>query len=111
MALPARIKVGPLTYRVSSKAASHDREQVEQKSELDGVCDHTKQQISLSPQLLPDASRVVLVHELLHAIFHITGLGHDMEDGTEEKLCRVLEGPLVMLLRDNPRLVAHLTER
>lgn len=46
-----------------------------------------------------------LLHELTHALLAAT----DLSDEEEERVARVLGPGLLMLLRDNPDLVAYLT--
>lgn len=56
--------------------------------------------------------RETLMHEIMHAAFHTSGLTHvidDMGDDREEKVIAPLAGPILAVLRENPEVLAYLT--
>lgn len=52
----------------------------------------------------PDCMASTMVHELIHAIHFSYGL----KNKREEEMCLALEGPLLGLIADNPRLCVAL---
>lgn len=105
--LPTGIKVGAQHLTVKTEQA--------EEMERDGIDGRYRGSIALI-QIRGDrpiqAIRDTLLHECLHAILFIDGicsalgLNHDKE----EKLVGLLTPRLLALLRDNPQLVAYLTE-
>lgn len=61
--------------------------------------------IGVAPNLSPDAMASTVVHEIVHAIWHTYKLPETVD---EETACRMLEGPLLAFLCDNPALIAQL---
>jgi hypothetical protein len=104
-----RVQIGPARYRVVVGQAAIDRRAAEDgRSELLGHCHNDELVITVSPKMAEDAQRDTLLHEVLHAIFHSTGLAHDLGDEKEESMIRRLTPALLDLIRRNPRLVADL---
>lgn len=106
--LPQRIKVGPLTYKV----AYWTNEDLHGHGDIlyYGRCMKPTCTIYLRPGLADCRLREVLVHELLHAAFDVTGL--DQQEGAnEEATVSALAYPILAILRDNPDLVAFLTAK
>lgn len=101
---PKVVYVGPYDYTVrftKSLGAS-----------LYGETDNTNSELLVHPKQSPSNLRDTLLHEALHAIFHVSGaskaLSWDM--ATEEQLIRLLNPWLVQLVQDNPELIAYLIE-
>lgn len=69
--------------------------------------------IILSPSQDYQSLRETFVHELLHAAVYDADGGNEtfLDTETEEKVCRLLAGRLVDLIRRNPRLVTYLTAK
>lgn len=82
------LKIGPCTYAVV-------RAQI---TEL-GLCSYKEQQITLRPDMHPTTERIVLWHEVIHAI--LFQLGYNDHD---EKLVDGLAHNIVSVLVENPRL-------
>lgn len=72
--------------------------------------DHNPGLIRIGPGQLADAERVVLMHELLHELFDYGIIGQVVSKQDEEFILNLLDSWLVALLRENPELVAYLTE-
>lgn len=51
----------------------------------------------------------ILFHELAHAFFHVFNIPKK-PDRDEEGICLVMESPLAILFRDNPKLLAAICE-
>lgn len=110
MNLPRSIVVGPFTYRVhhSKKEWKKFEEQ-----ECAGQTCISSSNIYLNPQITGPVLKEVLLHETLHACWHLAGNVDDLihkpnQEVREEAAVRVMSTPLLQVLRDNPLLVAYL---
>lgn len=97
---PKTVKVGPVNYTVRS----YENLAGDDGKALWGHCNHTSLEVALNNGVAKDFERVVLMHELLHGIYHLSGLP-DSEQ--EEQVVNSLAPLLVLLLRDNPKLVEY----
>ena len=114
--MPATIRVGAVTYRVTIDP--DDWMRIEHKIQSKGDYGHTlnvEATIYVSPEATPDVQRVTLWHEVMHALCTAVmgspdwrGLGKKKND-REEAVVSAFESPIVLVLRDNPALVAYLT--
>lgn len=82
------LKIGPCTYAVVWSAITEY-----------GLCDYKRQTITLQPDLHPTAERLVLWHEIIHAILY--QLGYSDHD---EKLVDGLAHSIVSVLSENQTL-------
>lgn len=110
MRMPTQLRVGPYTYTVATDTAELDRRSRESRRDLLGECCTTTQSIAVRTEdVSPGAVIDTLLHEALHAVIGV----HAVDAGDydeEEKLVRQLTPGLVALLRDNPELVAAITQ-
>jgi hypothetical protein len=97
---PTRIQVGPYLVRVVWDADLLD-------SDAGGHFEGSKLRIIVNPDTEADVQRSVLLHELLHACV-FCGAEESIKD--EESAVSVLTTPLFQVLRDNPKVVAWLSE-
>jgi hypothetical protein len=116
--MPVVVVVGPITYRVTHSVGDWMR--VEHETLTKGYYGHTDNMLAtiyINPDSPPDVARLSLWHEVMHAMCaaflggntHWQGLGKGKTQGDrEESVIRVLESPIVCVLRDNPALVAYL---
>jgi len=98
-----KVKIGHLEYAVEGlhpEKADAER--------ADGLFIARFQKIFIRSDLPPDQQAGVLLHEILHAIFHAHGLPNSRL--TEEDVATRLEGPLASLIRDNPFLMKTLAD-
>lgn len=77
-----------------------DREHMEQLEKY-AWCDKNRQKIVIERGLRPRMLADVVIHEILHAIHCATGAEQEL---SEEQIAMTFSGPLVCVLRDNPRL-------
>jgi len=113
--MPATVIVGSVTYRVTIDPDDWMRyEHKNQSKGCYGHTDHVLALILLNPESAPDVARQTLWHELIHALCEVTmgrpdwrGLGKEQVD-REEAVVRAFESPVLLVLRDNPDLVAYL---
>lgn len=59
-----------------------------------------------------DNLREILVHEIIHAAYHVSSLTHypRPKDGDiEEYVCSILAGPIAQVFQDNPKVVKYLS--
>lgn len=66
MKFPPEVKLGPFTYRVTSKARDWKKLDRDMDSHW-GYTDHGSATILMRPDLNPALERVTLLHEVLHA--------------------------------------------
>lgn len=115
MALPKKIKLGSQTYAIHERTVNEDA----------GLADthaytYTNGNfIVINKDLNPQLQRRYLMHELLHAIIFVFGQNDkadkdertDTHENLEHWFIYLTQEPLVMILRDNPTLVAFLLEK
>ncbi len=98
MRLPKSIKVGfrsvPVTSRRFSDASVYGQYHVHED------------RIDINRALAPNMRAMVLVHEVLHAMFATAMPAVD--DETEETIIRALTPQIVGWIRDNPKLIEAL---
>lgn len=111
MRMPTTIKIGTQTYRLQLRSPKDD-------GGLTSSLAYTLVEsnlIVLSNQLPIDRQRSVLIHELLHALIYSFTRQDTPEkletfDDWEHHFIGIVQEPLTMLLRDNPQLIAYLTQ-
>ncbi len=107
MARPRVARIGHQHWRVMFSRGVVRAAGEEFGYELDGVCNTENQTIAVHPfPEAPDHERMVLVHELMHACLHETGLDLDKED--EERFIVALSPRLLDALQSNPTIVSYL---
>lgn len=103
------MKVGPIEYDVVFDSQVLDINSLRTGA---GVCLgltlHHATTIMVDDNVSEDVQASTLLHEVLHAVFDVTGVSYDIGSKTEEKLIRHLEATLLQVLRENPELVAYL---
>lgn len=104
---PTSIKIGPFVYTVSTDEAGLRRQEHAAKGACSGATSHPKLEIHIDPNDAPGQQRDTLWHEVKHAILNISGF-----DGkaTEEEFIQRTSALELAALRDNPELVAYLTD-
>ena len=114
--IPGTVQIGSVAYAVTIDPDAWMRyEHENQKTGFYGHTDHETATIYVSPDSVPDVQRTTLWHEVIHALCETTmgspnwrGLGKEKVD-REESVVRAFESPTLLVLRDNPQLVAYLT--
>lgn len=109
MARPRVLHVGHTRWRVMFSPGIVKAEGKEMGYELDGICLKERQVIAIHPQPeAPDTERTTVVHEVLHACLHETGLTLNPEQ--EEEFITCLAPRLLEALQQNPTLVRYLLD-
>lgn len=105
MGLPSNVKVADTWYTVR-------RMFEDESAEAHGEFSAVEQTISLADNVSDGYLRYLLAHELVHALFEHAGAntGKAGERFTEEQVACIIGRTLPALLKDNPDLVAYLTE-
>lgn len=98
-----KVKVGHLEYIVE---AMHPEKADAERA--DGLCAPRLQRIFIRSDLPAAQQAGILLHELIHAIFHAHGLPPARL--TEEDVATRLEGPLASLIHDNPSLMGVISK-
>ena len=102
--LPKKVTVGPLAYRVTDDEVEHLRECATDGGDTWGTIKYGRGLILLNPEQDESHKRLALLHECLHACWHLTDFAHQ----DDEDPVRRITGPLLDVLRRNPELVAYL---
>lgn len=98
MRLPKSVKVGFRSVPIATRKFSDPAEY---------GCYHTHgDRIEINRALAPNLRAMILVHEILHAMF-ATAMPQ-VDDEVEETIIRALTPQIVALIRDNPRLIEAL---
>ena len=105
--LPDTIKVGPYRYTVSIDAAEV-REMHREHPTWNGMADYHTQRIVLDDSCGPDVMAENLLHEVKHVIDYAAGIGSAEKITAHENIYRT-SAWLLLVLRENPDLVAFLT--
>lgn len=111
MTLPKTVTVGNVTYEIKATKEAIATVSVKCRHELSGHCDYEAQVIALDPDMGPDTTKEVLVHELLHAACRAAGADpvEDDDKNQEERYVLPMAPSLLLVLRQNPSLVKYLT--
>ena len=98
---PKKIKIGPYNYVVElfPDATTTDH----------GACVYNHQTIFLSSNQHAERAGDTLLHEVLHAIWDVTGFDV-MPDLHEESIVRGMATMLSAVLRDNPQFAKFILE-
>ena len=107
---PTTIKAGPYDYRVLYSQKRLDRYAlISGDHGLGGYVSHDQCEIVVEPGLPATLQREILWHEVLHLVHQVAGLTDRETVGAEEAVTLMGVHSLA-ILRDNPQLVAYLTE-
>ena len=114
--MPETVTIGSVIYTVTADPIDWVR--YENASQCKGAYGHTEPMMAvilISPETSPDNQRLSLWHEVMHALCESvmgspkwSNLGEGPTE-REEAVVRAFESPVVLVLRDNPALVAYLT--
>lgn len=107
--IPPYVRVAGRSCAVVADRAAMDRACHEEKSHLDGQCNHHLQQILLEPNLGPDVMPETLLHEVIHAVMDVTGLAAVLGVEDEERVVNTMTPTLFACIRENAALVSYLT--
>lgn len=96
------LRIGPHIFKVVA----------EKMDDAAGQMRPREQTIAIDPGYTATATVSVLLHEALHAIFWAWGYPSVLagNEAHEESMCRLLEGALVQLIKDNPKLVKEIQD-
>ena len=104
----------PLPKVVYLGAADYD---VKEKKKLDlpqllGETNNENCEILIRDKQAPPSKRDTFLHEILHAIFWLSGANHSckLSEDDEEVLVRFLAPWLLAFMRDNPHALTFLLE-
>lgn len=110
MTIPQYVQVGPIRYKVDCTDAAVFKIRAEhQNRALLGEADHTQQVITVCPQQGGDQIRDTLLHETLHAVWFVSGIGTSTEL-SEELVVSMMCSLLLDTIRRNPELMGYLVQ-
>ena len=104
MRLPKSVKVGDTVYAVQAVRALAD----DDGKPLHGLALHDECRLKINADDSAERQRWALIHELAHAVFHESGMGHEMSaligaeraDALEEDIVRRVVPELLRALKD-----------
>lgn len=96
-----KLRVGPYKYDIHFHKELSSKERDEWVDKW-GLCDYNAQVIHVNKSCSDARQVVVVVHELLHALYELGGLP---EDAKEEQVITTLAPLVVQAIKDNPQLV------
>ena len=102
--LPDRADIGPYTYMIEI----NDSVIMDCEDDLCGFCDPLKQAIFLRSGLGETFEKETLLHELLHGMFDMIGLSHELGVDQEENIVRRLSPILLDFLMSNSHVLEYL---
>lgn len=110
--LPSSVRIGPVRYRITEDINDfHKSTHRLEAGEANGVCDNEQLLIVINPEVDPQYKRTILMHEIIHACFSVAGQPRlDDQDANEERFIQSIDAWLVLVLRDNPRVLAYILE-
>ncbi len=107
--LPEQVQIGPYLCTVDQSSEIGRSLHAE---DLSGKSDLTAQTIAVDPEQGPDSLRDTLLHEVMHLVWGVWGLGSGPAKEHEELVVTAFATGLLDTLRRNPALVqALLSER
>ncbi len=99
MKMPSYVRVGPYDVRIRELDPSDAEKNY-------GLFHSEKMEIHLRKEFsCPQQAADTLLHEILHAVWHIAGMNH--KDG-EERLVATLATQICAVVRQNPEIVKFL---
>jgi hypothetical protein len=108
--LPTTAKVGIHEYDIvyDKDALISAGHRVDVKDTLCGLTEATGCNIYINDEMSFSQIQETVLHELLHAMFDLTGVFYELDDTVEERITRPLAPVLMQFLRDNPQLLRAL---
>lgn len=111
---PASVRIGPHTYAIKYDDATVHAAAIELDQSIAGFSDHHEHVIGLPVKgYAESALRGILVHEILHCVLALSASWYKaVEQGkeVEESMIQSSAQLLLGVIRDNPAVVAYLTE-
>ena len=105
MKIPKRVKIGAYIYQVELS------EDIGREGDCYGSTHHSSEKIFIDPYYSKTKQKTTFIHELLHAIFEVSGLNHRFaakeKDAlpTSEDVVRETATLLNQVLEDNPGIL------
>lgn len=100
-----KVNINPKIYKIKRK-----NKVILGKEKLvcDGYCDDTRSEICLDKNLSISSDKVILLHEIIHAILHSAGLNKFQK--SEELIVSMVSPGLIRFMRENRNVVRYLIE-
>lgn len=103
---PSEVTIAGLRYEIVDNL----RELVDEGPNLLGMCDRRRQRIVVDLDQHEQQAAETVVHEVLHALTHVTGLADEWGDETEEQVVSRLAPALAQTIGTNPHLTRWISE-
>ena len=99
MRLPKKIKIGCYTYTIKTW------DNVGDEGDFYGSCSNRYHIIHISTRYSDEKVHAILLHEILHAIWHVWSLE---DEDNEERTIQALTHGQIAVINDNPKLLAGM---
>lgn len=108
---PDHVTIGPFRYEVIYDEKQLGLESMDDATEPAwGHISFKAETIVLDPRRTEAGLRTSLIHEILHGVFDVVGVHHNLDDYNLESLIQTLDNMLTDTLRENPQLLLYLLE-
>lgn len=104
MSFPSRVQVGHKVFAVRYEVG------LTKLADVTGGCMPDTEEVLIDSKLGPATERETILHELMHALWHMTLLEKAIPSAKQEDIIYTLAPGLLLMLRDNPELVDYLLE-
>jgi hypothetical protein len=110
MKVPKTVQIGPLLWRITTSLADYQAFALSENDKALGFCRLEDLTIVIKPSIPTVLKQETLLHEVLHAIVATQGGVVPTAKGSEleEAFVSATSPMLLLVLRDNPDLVAFL---
>lgn len=108
-----KVKIGPYTYKikfVKQPADFVDLGTLPEEGDLDGFCDNTNFMIYIKKAQTKMALKETLLHELIHAIWYVSGMCRFEGETSEEMYVSVFAPYLTTVLIQHPKVMEYLND-
>lgn len=107
---PRSLTIGPFKITIDTSKKAQERVDRDSDGPLYGMWDGRQASILLSSRAADTIIKETLLHEMLHAIFELSGASsvHIKDSDTEEGIIRSATPMLLDTLKRNPRIVSYL---
>lgn len=103
MSLPKTVRLGPYIWTIKEIKDLKDGK----GQPCWGLCRYNSFEVQLEKNSIPSRKCEILLHEFTHAILDLFGEGVKV---TNERCANSMGKGLIMLFRDNPKLVKYIQE-
>ena len=105
--MPRTVKIGPYRYSLLVDDAAVAAQERASNDSIDAFTSLAKHEMRFSSAAHQPVS---VIHEVLHALFDLTGANIRLGSEREEDVIQSIDHLIVALLQENPALIRYLVE-